>query len=133
MVWEKMNFKPRSIKGRSRKLYKEWFDETNQYRIVWTREVCGVRVPPHFFATVRTVLPDGHEMWDFVGRRGPYKTFKKAIEDCEANQRLWTRAMQASGIRSLKDVFGRLPIGMPIWVKKKIRCDIYELLTNTHE
>lgn len=127
-----MNFKCRFIKGRSRKLYKEWFDETKQYRIVWTREVYGVRVPPHFFATVRTVLPNGHEMWDFVGRRGPYKNLKKATEDCEANKRLWTKAMEASGIRDLREVFGKLPVGMPVWVKKKIRRDLYELLIDSH-
>jgi hypothetical protein len=127
-----MKFCLRSINGRSRKLYKEWFDETKQYRIVWTREVCGVRVPPHFFATVRTVLPSGHEMWDFVDRRGPYKTFKKANEECEANKRLWTKAMEASGIRALKELFGRLPIGMPVWVRKKIRRDLYELLIDSH-
>jgi hypothetical protein len=127
-----MKFRLRVIKGRSRKLYKEWLDEAKQYRIVWTRGVYGVCVPPHFFATVRTVLPTGHEMWDFVGRRGPYRTFKKATDECEANKRLWTSAMEASGIRSLRELFGRLPIGMPVWVRKKIRRDLYELLIDSH-
>lgn len=80
-----MDFKRRSVKGKSRKFYKLWLDETRQYRITWTREVFGVRVPPHFYACVRIILPDGREMWDFVGRRGPYKTFKKAAEECEAH------------------------------------------------
>lgn len=128
-----MNFKRRSIKGRSRKVYKEWLDETRQYRITWTREVCGVRVPAHFFAAVRTVLPNGREMWDFAGRRGAYKTFKKAMEECEANKRLWTKAMEASGLRQLRELFSRLPLGMPVWVKKKIRRDLYELLTTSTE
>jgi hypothetical protein len=78
-----MNFKLRSIKGRSRKLYKEWLDETRRYRITWSREVDGVRVPPHFHACVRITLPDGREMWDFAGCHRPYKTFKKAAEACE--------------------------------------------------
>ena len=127
-----MNFRLRSVKGRSRRLYKEWLDETKQYRIVWSREVCGVRVPPHFYATVQTVLPDGRQMWDFVGRRGPYRTFKKATEDCEANKRLWTKALEASGVHELKKLFGRLPIGMPVWVKKKNHRDLYELLIDAH-
>ena len=80
-----MNFKLRIIKGRSRKFYKEWRDETKRYRITWIREVGGVSVPPHFCACVRIKLPNGREMWDFAGRRGPCKTFKKAVEACEAH------------------------------------------------
>jgi hypothetical protein len=82
-----MNFKLRSIKGKSRKLYKEWLDETKQYRITWNTEVGGVRVPPHFYACVRVTLLDGREMWDFAGRRGPYKTFKKSVEACEMHKK----------------------------------------------
>jgi hypothetical protein len=80
-----MNFKLRTIKGRSRKLYKEWLDETRRYRITWIREVGGIRVPPHFYACVRIKLPNGRELWDFADRRGPYKTFRKAVEACGAH------------------------------------------------
>jgi hypothetical protein len=125
-----MNFKQKSIKGKSRKLYKEWFDETKQYRIVWTKEVSGIRVPPHYFATVRIILPDSHEMWDFVDRRGSYKTFKKAVEACDVHKRLWINATEANGIRKLKEPFGKMPVGIPVWVKKNHH-DLYKLLINS--
>ena len=124
-----MIFKQKVVKGKSRKLFKLWRDETKQYRITWVREVFGVSVPPHFFAVVRVVLPNGTEMWDFVGRRGTYKTFKKAVEACDKHKALWEAAMAASGIRKLEELFGKLPFGMPVWVRKKIRRDLYELLT----
>ena len=65
----------------------------------------------------------------FCGRRGSYKTRNKAAEAAEKHRKLWTKAMESKGIRQLQDVFGRLPIGMPTWVKKTIRRDLYELLT----
>jgi hypothetical protein len=124
-----MIFKQRRIPGQSRKTRKEWRDETRTYKIVWTNEVCGVQVPGHYHSAVRIVFPDGREMWDFVGRRGSYKTRKKATEAAEKHRKLWEKGMAASGIRQLQETFGRLPIGMPVWVKKKIRRDLYELLT----
>ncbi|MGA2059102.1 MAG: hypothetical protein ABSG67_01375 [Thermoguttaceae bacterium] len=85
LLWKPMIFKLKSIKGRSRKSYKEWLDETKRYRITWITEVGGVRVPPHFYACVRIRLPNGREMWDFAGRRGPYRTFKLASKACETH------------------------------------------------
>ena len=122
------------VTGKSRKLFKLWSDETKQYRITWVREVFGVIVPPHCFAVVRITLPNGVEMWDFVGRRGSYKTFRKAVEACNKHKALWDTALQAKGIRDLEKLFGKLPFGCPVWVKKTIRQDLYELLTqhDTH-
>lgn len=124
-----MLFKQRRIPGQSRRHRKEWRDEAKTYRIVWTNEVCGVTVPGHYHSLVKIILPDGRTMWDFVGRRGSYKTRNKAIEAAEKHRKLWEKAMEASGIRKLLDLFGRLPIGLPVWVKP--RRDIYEILTTS--
>ncbi len=127
-----MIFKQRRIAGQSRQCHKEWRDETKTYKIVWTNEVYGVRVPGHYHAVVRIVFPEGREMWDFVGRRGAYKTRRKAEEAAEKHRKLWEKGLESSGIRQLQEVFGgKLPIGMPIWAKKKIRRDLYEILTNS--
>ena len=126
-----MNFKLRTIKGQSRKRHKEWRDETKTYRIVWTNEVRGVRVPAHYFALIQTILPDERRMWDFVGRRGSYKTGKKAMKACDEHQRMWTRALEATGVRKFRDSFPRLPFGIPVWVKPKINRTFYAILMDT--
>ncbi len=120
-----MNFKLRAVKGRSRKLYKEWRD--GPYRIVWTKEVLGVRVPPHFFSLVRVRLQDGREMWDFVGRRGSYKTFKRAVECAEKHKELWTEAIEAKN--PLK-VLEKMPTSLPLWVKDR---RLFELAKVSHD
>ena len=66
----------------SRKLYKEWYDETKTYRITWANQVQGVPVPGHYHACVKVVV-NGREIWDFVMRRKPFKTLQKAVEECE--------------------------------------------------
>jgi len=103
---------------RSRKLYKEWWDASRQYRIVWTREVQGVKVPPHYFALVKIWLPGGREMWDFVGKRGSYKTAKKARQQCEEHHHLWAQAIEATPA-ALRRLFPRAPLGTPIWAAKR--------------
>jgi len=38
-----MNFTQRKrIKGKSVKTYKEWYDETGEYRITWRKEAFGI-------------------------------------------------------------------------------------------
>ena len=69
-------------------------------------------------------------MWDFVnGKRRLYKTMKAAQEDCEKHQRLWMKACEATGIRALQEIFSKLPLGIPLWAKKKINRKAYALLT----
>ena len=90
-----MNFKLRTIKGESKKLRKEWV--CKPYRIVWRSEVQGVKVSPAYHAMVRITINDS-EMWDFVGRRGPYKTLATAVQACEkhSNDRGKVRRSDAS-------------------------------------
>lgn len=128
-----MEFRRRKRRGQNKKVQKSWFSEEG-YRIVWRREVYGVRVPARFQACVRTLVPysDGqlHPMWDFVNHtRRLIKTLKAAIEECERHQRLWARACQTTGIRALKELFGdKLPFGLPLWVRKKLDRRLYAIL-----
>jgi hypothetical protein len=81
----------RNARGRTQKTYKEWYDETDQYRITWRSEYMGITVPEMFYACVRCLVrPTGLEtFWNFCGKQGPYKTMKKAIESCERHRRIW--------------------------------------------
>ena len=88
-----MNFRRKRIKGQNKRLRRTWLSDEG-YRIVWRKEVYGVRVPARFQPTVRTILANG-QMWDFVGRR-LFKTMMAAQEACEKHQSLWTKAAGAS-------------------------------------
>lgn len=123
-----MNFIRKKIRGQNQKIRRTWLSK-EQYRIVWRKEVDGVRVPARFQATVRTILPNG-EMWDFVGRR-LFKTFSAAQEACEKHERLWTKATEFTGIRDLHELFGRVPLGFPAWAKPKLNRKVYALLMDT--
>ena len=68
-----MNFKRKRTPGRSARVYKEWYDETKQYRITWRNEVAGVATTPAYHACVLCQRPDGKEYWDFAERRAPYR------------------------------------------------------------
>ncbi len=129
-----MHFVRKKKRGQSQKVRRSWFTQDG-YRILWRKEVWGVRVPARFQACVRIEMPhygNGDEtfvMWDFVNdKRRLYKTLKAAQEDCEKHQRLWMKACEATGVRALHDIFGKLPLGMPLWVKKKINRKAYALL-----
>lgn len=119
-----MEFARIRVRGRTQKTYREWRSDCGNYRIVWRIEVFGVEVPPRFYATVQTIGAN-NPWWDFVGRRGPYKTFKKAVEDCERNKKLWTAFVelgQVSGRRSqqlaaLNDKAKTVFSSVPVWVK----------------
>jgi hypothetical protein len=57
------------------------------------------------------------------------KTLKAAEEECEQHKRLWTRVCEATGIRALKELFGgKLPLGLPLWVRKKLDRRLYAIL-----
>lgn len=130
-----MDFRRKKKRGQNQKVRRTWFSAEG-YRIVWRREVYGVRVPARFQACVRVLVPysDGtlHQMWDFVNRnRRLMKTLKAAEEECERHQRLWLKACEATGIRALRDLFrGRLPLGLPLWARKKMDRRLYAILTD---
>ena len=128
-----MEFVRKKKRGQNHKVRRTWFSEEG-YRIVWRKEVYGVRVPARFQVCVRVVIPysDGQlrPMWDFVNRnRRLIKTLKAAQEECEKHKRLWERVCQATGIRALKELFGgKLPLGLPLWVRKKLDRRLYAIL-----
>jgi hypothetical protein len=134
-----MRFKRKRLRGQNQKVRRTWLSAEG-YRIVWRKEVCGVRVPARFQATVRTIIPnysgvegEEFEMWDFTD--AAHRLFKargKAEESCERHHRLWSKACDATGIRQLTEIFGRLPKGYPAWVRKKLNRKMYELLTRPY-
>ena len=130
-----MEFIRKKKRGQSQKVRRTWFSDEG-YRIVWRKEVYGVRVPARFQACVRTLTPysDGQlrPMWDFVNhKRRLIKSLAAAQEECEKHKRLWTKACEATGIRALKEVFGdRLPSGLPLWARKKMDRRLYAIVTD---
>ena len=124
-----MNFNRKKIRGQNQKVRRTWM--SGDYRIVWRKECFGIQVPARFQATVRIVLPNGSEMWDFAGRR-LFKTLSAAKEACEKHQRLWAQAAEATGVRKLEELFGKIPFGYPIWVKSKLNRNVYGLLMDTN-
>jgi len=128
-----MQFVRKKKRGQSQKVRRTWFSDEG-YRITWRKEVFGVRVPARFQACVRTLVPysDGQlrPLWDFVNHnRRLIKTLKAAEEECERHKRLWTKATEATGIRALKELFGgKLPLGLPLWVRKKLDRRLYAIL-----
>ncbi len=131
-----MQFVRKKKHGQNQKVRRTWFSAAG-YRIVWRREVYGVRVPARFQACVRVLVPysDGtlHQMWDFVNRnRRLMKTLKAAEEECERHERLWSKACEATGIRALRDLFdGKLPLGLPLWARKKMDRRLYAIVAET--
>ena len=131
-----MKFVRKKQRGQNQKVRRTWFSEEG-YRVVWRKEVCGVRVPARFQACVRVLVPysDGQlrPMWDFVARnRRLIKTFKAAEEECEKHRRLWIKVCEATGIRALKELFGgKLPLGLPLWARKKLDRRLYAILIDS--
>jgi hypothetical protein len=130
-----MEFVRRKKRGQNHKVRRTWFSEEG-YRIVWRKEVHGVRVPARFQTCVRVLVPysDGElrQMWDFVNhKRRLIKTLAAAQEECEKHYRLWVQACEATGIRALKELFGgKLPSGLPVWARKKLDRRLYAILTD---
>jgi hypothetical protein len=128
-----MEFRRKKKRGQSQKARRTWFSDEG-YRITWRKEVYGVRVPGRFQACVRVLVPysDGklRPMWDFVNRnRRLMKVLKAAEDECEKHKLLWQRACEARGIRALKELFGgKLPLGLPLWVRKKLDRRLYAIL-----
>lgn len=120
-----MQFVRKKKRGVNQKVARLWYSEEG-YRILWRREVAGVGVPARFQACVRCVLPnyggvEGNAVltWDFLSRPKLYKTLKAAEDDCEKHRQRWEKACRATGVRGLLEIFeGRLPVAIPVWVKK---------------
>lgn len=131
-----MEFRRKKRRGQNQKVRRTWLSN-DHYRIVWRREVCGVRVPARFQATVRTVIPnyggvegESFEMWDFTDPvHRLFKARGKAEESCERHRRLWSKACEATGIRQLTELFGKLPLGIPVWARKKLNPKVCAILT----
>ena len=131
-----MDFKRRKKRGENQKVRRYWFSEEG-YRIIWRKEVHGVQVPARFQACVHTIIPNysgiegqSFEMWDFADdKHRLFKVRGKAEEACERHNRLWTKTCEATGLRGLLDIFGKLPNGIPVWAKKKLPRKVYEILT----
>jgi len=136
-----MNFKRKQTKGRSAKHYKEWYDETKQYRVSWRNEAFGVEVPSGYFACVRCSRPGG-EYWGFVGRRGLYRTLTSAMDACDRNREIWDKFLAIDGkakVRQLKElkehaIFGSgnssysMMAELPVWMTTKAPQRLLELL-----
>ncbi len=141
-----MDFVRKKKRGQNKKVQRTWYSEEN-YRIFWRKEVYGVALPPRFMATVRVMVPnfsqDLHSLpeaerataisflsWDFVDHQHHlYKTLKTAQDACERHKRLWTKAIEATGIRGIVEIFGKVPSAIPTWVRKKLSRKVHEVLT----
>jgi len=115
-------------KRNTSKQCREWYDATKQYRVTCVRAVGGVKITPHYHALVKVKLPNS-TMWDFAGRRGPYKTRRKAVEACETHKKLWDKALEANTKTELLDILGRLPVGIPEWVAGCLSPKLIAVLT----
>ena len=129
-----MEFRRVRKRGQRQKATRTWLSDDHCYRILWRREVHGVRVPARFQATAIVLIPysDGtlRQSWDFVNRhRRLLKTLKAAEEECEKHKHLWARACEATSLRAIKELFGgKLPLGLPLWVRKKLDRRLYAIL-----
>lgn len=130
-----MEFVRKKRRGQQQSVSREWVSDDGHYRIVWRREVYGVKVRPGYHPLVRSINNFGFEFWSFAGARRPYKTLDLAKEACEKNRRLWEafckiaeseRKGRADRVRAL-DAKATLGSGasahkimsvLPIWVKE---------------
>ena len=102
-----MDFTRKRIKGQSQKHHKLWLSK-EQYRIIWRDMCCEIEVLPRYQATVRVVLPNGIEMWDFVSSRRLFKTMNAAKDACEKHYRLWSNSKKPPN-----------KTGRPLWMSLK--------------
>ena len=127
-----MQFVRKKQRGQDKKVQRTWFSEEG-YRIVWRKEVHGIQVPARYQACVRVLVPgdiEPRQMWDFVNhKRRLIKTLQAAQEECEKHCHLWTKVIEAGGIRALRELFdGKLPSGLPLWARKNIDRRLYAIL-----
>jgi len=135
-----MDFIRKKKRGQNKKTQRTWFSAEG-YRLFWRKEAYGVTLVPRFMACVRVLVPNFSRdwaegrpeeflCWDFVDHRHHlYKTMRKAQEACERHLRLWSKAIEATGVRGLVEIFGRLPGAIPLWAAKKLPRKVHEALT----
>ena len=131
-----LTFTRQKKRGVNQKVFRLWLTPEG-YRLIWRREVWGVKVPPHFQVSVRTHQPGNFvngfmETWDFVNYKKPlFKAAKAAIAECERHKRIWSKACQCPGVRALRALFGgQLPSNLPIWVKNKLDQNLLRIITD---
>jgi hypothetical protein len=129
-----MQFRRKKKRGVNRKVMRTWLSPEG-YRITWRREAFGIRLPARFKACVRVLIPNYSgehgefwEMWDFLNKPKLYKTIKTAQEDCERHEKLWLQACEAAGVRGLLDLFGKIPVVIPCWARKKLNRKVLAIL-----
>lgn len=132
-----MEFKRKKKHGVSQKVCRLWFSPEG-YRITWRKEAWGVKIQPGFHACVRTIMPGNFEggstlIWDFVNpHKHLYRSLKVAMADCKHHKRLWSKAAQCPGIRSIRELFGgKEPRGIPKGVFNKLDRRVVEILMDT--
>jgi len=135
-----MEFKRRRMKG-APKHYKEWRDESKQYRVHWRYRYKGIEVLPAYYSCVRCVH-EGFEYWGFTGRQGTYKTFRAAVKGCEDNMKVWEQFLAIEGrgklsqFRELQQNYikgtaltGRVILrDLPIWVMNQASARLIHIL-----
>jgi hypothetical protein len=129
-----MEFKRRKIKGRSSDTYKEWVSDCGFFRITFHNNY-GFR---HYYACVKVESRNGVSdfVWDFAFRRGPHRTFKKAVESCEKSKRLWDAFIKLSHSKGRRDgklleLRMRAPtvfFNLPLWVRKEADPSLIRML-----
>lgn len=140
-----MKFKRKyKVKGKTVKTYKEWLDESGNYRISWRTEVYDIEVPAGYFACVRCVrsLTDRSKYWGFAHKRGLYRTLKAAQQGCETSEKLWKQLSTIEGrdkVSQVRDLEARAMIGkgssaysafseIPVWILSKVNPRLLEIL-----
>jgi hypothetical protein len=132
-----MEFTRKKKRGVSQKVCRLWFSPEG-YRITWRKEAWGVKIQPGFHACVRTIVPGNFEggrtlVWDFVNpKKHLYRSLKVAMADCKHHKRLWSKAAQCPGIRSIRELFGgEEPCGIPKGIYNKLDRRVVEILMDT--
>lgn len=150
-----MNFVRVKKRGQDQKVHKTWMPEgslkLHTYRITWAKEVFGVKIKPHYHATVWTFrnLGEDHKQWTFAGRRGPYKTFEAAVEACEKHEKAWLALIEASEgdrtgrndrlrsiefrsrvkfVRDKKTFHQKTLTSLPVWARPKVNSILQSFL-----
>lgn len=93
-----MEFTRRKWNDKDKKTHRRWMDKSKDYQIQWINQY-GYK---HFHALVRCIWQN-QEKWHFAERLGPYRTFKKAVEACEKNRKLWDAFIQLSQAPGRRD------------------------------
>lgn len=143
-----MNFTRKKRRGRTQDQYQEWLSDDGHYRITWSSMFPDRDMPDTFYACVLTVRHhkrDDYEYWNFAGKRGPYRTFKKAQEACEKHLKAWeaffkimagpykgradrVRELVAKTTVGTDETVHKILSSLPKWVRDQASPDQYRIL-----